>query len=241
MKIIFILTLGSILLIISPTAHAQEGKHLFILSGQSNMGGLRPQESFTPTVEAEFGSDNVIVVKSAYGGQPIRRWYKDWTPPQGDEPQAQPDLYDSLIHKVNAAIADEKLATLTFIWMQGERDAKEEMADVYEESLMGLYQQLSDDLDRSDINFVIGRLSDHDLERQNYPQWPVMREIQVKVGESSPRFGWINTDDLNDGVNRKGEEIKDDLHMSAEGYVEMGKRFADKSIEIIRKQEREME
>ncbi|MEK6478704.1 sialate O-acetylesterase [Catalinimonas sp. 4WD22] len=241
MKIIFILALSCTLFISLPTALAQEGKHLFILSGQSNMGGLRPQESFTPAVEAEFGSDHVIVVKSAYGGQPIRRWYKDWTPPQGDEPKAQPDLYDSLINKVNATIEEEEIATVTFIWMQGERDAKEELAEVYEESLMGLYQQLRDDLGRTDINFVIGRLSDHDLESQNYPQWPVMREIQVKVAESNPRFGWINTDDLNDGVNRKGDKIKDDLHMSAEGYVEMGNRFADKSIELIRKQEREME
>ncbi|MDF9798221.1 hypothetical protein OKW21_003484 [Catalinimonas alkaloidigena] len=241
MKVLFIIALCGSLFINLPTALAQEGKHLFILSGQSNMGGLRPQESFTPTVESEFGSDKVIVVKSAYGGQPVRRWYKNWMPPEGDEPQAQPDLYDSLINKVNANIENEELASVTFIWMQGERDAKEQLAEVYEESLMGIYQQLSDDLDRTDINFVIGRLSDHDLEDKNYPQWPLMREIQVKVAESNPRFGWINTDDLNDGVNRRGEEIKDDLHMSASGYVEMGKRFADKSIELIRNQEREME
>lgn len=61
----------------------------------------------------------------------------------------------------------------------------------------------------------------------------MIREIQVKVAESDPRFGWINTDDLNDGYNRQGKEIKNDLHMSAEGYRIMGQRFADKSIELI--------
>ena len=37
----------------------KEGKHLFILSGQSNMLGLKPEESFTPTIEAQFGKENV--------------------------------------------------------------------------------------------------------------------------------------------------------------------------------------
>ena len=65
----------------------------------------------------------------------------------------------------------------------------------------------------------------------------MVREIQVEIAESNPRFEWVDTDDLNDGVNRRGREIKDDLHMSGEGYVIMGKRFAEKSIELINKHE----
>jgi len=63
----------------APTANTNASKqktHLFILSGQSNMAGLNPQISFTPTVETAFGKENVIVVKDAKGGQPIMRWYK---------------------------------------------------------------------------------------------------------------------------------------------------------------------
>ena len=50
--------------------------HLFILSGQSNMAGLKPAISFTPTVKKLLARDECIVVKSAKGGEPIRRWYK---------------------------------------------------------------------------------------------------------------------------------------------------------------------
>jgi lysophospholipase L1-like esterase len=53
------------------------------------------------------------------------------------------------------------------------------------------------------------------------------------VAESDSRFDWVDTDDLNDGVNRRGEEIRDDLHMSADGYVILGKRFADTAITYI--------
>ena len=233
MKTKTIILLSLMTLIISSCVSKQEGKHLFILSGQSNMARLKPEESFTPVIKEKFGEENVIVVKDALGGQPIRRWYKDWKPLEGNEPKAQPDLYDTLMTKVYSAIENKKIATITFIWMQGERDAKEKLGEVYEESLTGLYRQLSNDLERKDINFVIGRLSDHDMLNKKCPHWTMIRDIQVKVAESNPRFDWINTDDLNDGVYRRGKEIKNDIHMSAEGYVIMGKRFADKSIKLI--------
>ena len=212
----------------------QKEKHLFILSGQSNMLNLIPEESFTPTLETTFGKGNVIVVKDAKGTMPIRRWYKDWKPLLGDEPKAQPDLYDSLMNKVYDVIENEKFISVTFIWMQGERDSRLGFGEIYEQSLIGLYYQLSNDLKRKDVNFVIGRLSDFGISRKEHPHWDMIRDIQVKVGESNPRFGWINTDDLNTGLSREGEELKDDIHMSADGYITMGKRFAEKAIEIIK-------
>jgi hypothetical protein len=218
-------------------ASKQEGKHLFILSGQSNMVRLNPEESFTPILKGTFGDANVIVVKSGMGSQPIRRWYRDWKPIEGNNPTAQPDLYDSLLSMVNKAIQNENILSVTFIWMQGERDAREAYGNVYEASLIGLHTQLSSDLGRSDVNFLIGRLNDFDLKNEKYPDWTVVRDIQVKVAESNPRFDWVDTDDLNDGLDREGKEIENDLHMSAQGYVILGKRFAEKSIELIKKPE----
>jgi hypothetical protein len=118
--------------------------------------------------------------------------------------------------------------------MQGERDAREKLGAVYEESLTGLYNQVSNDLNRQDINFVIGRLSDFDLENTKYPNWTLIRDIQVKVATSNPLFSWVNTDDLNDGFNNNGKPIKNDLHMSVLGYKTLGERFADASIKLIK-------
>ncbi|HSK13410.1 MAG TPA: sialate O-acetylesterase, partial [Phnomibacter sp.] len=105
--------------------YAQETKHLFILSGQSNMVGSRPEESFLPLLEHEFGKQNVIVVKDAMGSQPIRRWYKNWNILKDDTTNTQPDLYDLQMKKVTVAIKGQNIRTVTFIWMQGERDARE--------------------------------------------------------------------------------------------------------------------
>ena len=79
-------------------SQSDSAHHLFILSGQSNMAGLRPEESFIPNVEEAFGKDHVIVVKDALGGQPIRRWYKNWEAADGSRPESTGDLYLSLIH-----------------------------------------------------------------------------------------------------------------------------------------------
>ena len=92
--------------------------------------------------------------------------------------------------------------------MQGERDAKMRWGKVYAASLKGLHKQLSKDLGREDVNFVIGRLSDFDMKNSRYPHWTMVREEQVKVAKSSKRFSWVNTDDLNDGLNRRGKNRK---------------------------------
>lgn len=207
--------------------------HLFILSGQSNMARLNPDDSFNPAVQAEFGAENVIVVKDAWGGQPIRRWYKNWKPAEGETPPGNGDLYDHMIAKVDSAVAGRDLASVTFVWMQGERDARESNGAVYAESLLGVLDQLKQDLGREEIQLVVGRLSDFDMENSNYPHWTMIRDVLVQTAESYPKGAWIDTDDLNDGLNQQGEEIENDLHMSVNGYILMGQRFADASIKLI--------
>ena len=52
------------------------GKHLFILSGQSNMARFKPELWFTPGINDALGEDNVIMSFYAQGGQPISKWYR---------------------------------------------------------------------------------------------------------------------------------------------------------------------
>jgi hypothetical protein len=214
----------------------EPGKHLFILSGQSNMELLDPNLTFIPAVAAEFGTNSILVVKDAKSGQPIRRWYKKWKPAaDGVQIAAPGDLYDRLMKKVQAAIQGEKIKTVTLVWMQGERDAGEGHGSVYAASLKGLLEQFKADLGRDDINFIIGRISDFDLADAKYHHWTMVRKAQVEVAEALPYSVWVDTDDLNDGLNRLGKTVQNDLHCSVAGYEILGKRFADKAIELVRK------
>ena len=238
MKPLFFLT---VLFLFSLSAFADKhGKHLFILSGQSNMQGHRPEEAFIPMVNKAFGNENVIVVQDALGGQPIYRWYKKWRHPEGDSAETKPestgDLYDRLMGKVRTTIKNQRVLSVSFVWMQGERHAKMGWGKIYEKALIGLHNQLANDLKwkENDIGFVIGRLSDFDMDNKRYPHWTIIRDVQERVSNSKENFLLVNTDDLNDGFNRKGKAIKDDLHYSAEGYKILGHRFAKACIQIIK-------
>lgn len=220
----FLIAILALLLFVSLGRILGKKTHLFILSGQSNMNRLKLNISFTPTIESAFGKDNVIIVKDTKGGQPIREWYNS---------EGNGELYDRLMTKVNEAIEGKRITTVTFLWMQGENDSLDG-GDVYEAKLNGLLDQLRQDLGRDDLNYVIGRLSDYGMDKKEIAShWIMIREAQVKIAESSPRGAWVNTDDLNDGVNQYGEEIKNDIHYSVEGYKIFGQRLADKAIELI--------
>ena len=208
------------------------GKHLFILSGQSNMARFKPALWFTPGISKEFGTDNVIVSFHAQGGQPISKWYKKWKSTKGDTDPNPGKIYDDLIGAAKAKIDGEKIRTVTFIWMQGEADAKAKNSEVYLASLNGLKKQLEEDLQRTDINFVIGRLSDsgffrrRDKKRVENPDWNRIRDAQEAFANSIERAVWIDTDDLNGDKN--------ELHLiKPSGYETLGKRYVDAALKLI--------
>jgi hypothetical protein len=210
------------------TAAPRASLRLFILSGQSNMGKLDPDATFLPALRQAFPEDELVVVKSALGGQPIRRWYKAWKPvaPMSESwnERENGDLYDVLMTKVRNSLGSRRPDSICFVWMQGERDAKTGHGAVYERSLAGLLGQLRADLGREDVYVVIGRISGHGLGA--YADWELVRAAQVRVAQSDPLAAWVDTDDL-DGPEHE-------LHYTEQGYRELGRRFAQKAIALIR-------
>jgi hypothetical protein len=236
----------------TPAEAAKPGKvRVFVLSGQSNMVGLDPDISFTPAMKKAFPGDEIVVIKDAMGGQPIKRWYKQWQPansglpaaadpparknarPAGaakgkKQPAAKPtangDLYARLMSKVRPAINGKKIDSVSFVWMQGERDVKDGQSAVYADSLRGLIKQLRDDLNRPDMTVVIGRLSDQYVGK---PHGDAVRNAQVEVAKEDKLADWVDTDDLNGPKNA--------VHYTKDGYATLGERFAQKTIELLNK------
>jgi hypothetical protein len=208
------------------------GKHLFILSGQSNMARFKPALWFTPGISKELGADNVIVSFHAQGGQPISKWYKEWKSSKGETDPDAGKIYDAMMKATQTKIDGVKIRTVTFIWMQGEADSKAQNSDVYLASLNGLKKQLEEDLQRTDINFIIGRLSDsgffrrRDKKRVENLHWEEIRKAQQSFADASQRAVWIDTDDLN------GE--KNELHLiKPDGYSMLGERYVDAALKLL--------
>jgi len=236
-------------------ASAADDKYLFILAGQSNMQGMNQRLTFEPRVSEEFGADNVLIVKEAIGGRPIRMWLRDWRPAYdwkvdpnipGTKPPTKEEngvMYRSMMQKIEAEIQGTKPKAIAFCWMQGERDARERHSAVYEHSLKLLFSQLKQDFPGTPIVFVIGKLSDFgkDNKQKFYPEWEEICLAQENVAADTPHCTIFSTDDLNTGASPPHWKTKavtqrvDDLHMSAQGYRILGTRFAGESIKLLQK------
>ena len=225
------------LIFLAPVCAGEEktGKHLFILSGQSNMTGV-VKAAFTAHVEEQFGEKNSAVVMRMKSGRGIRFWVADYDQP-ADRGLTEKKMtsngqeYKPLIEAVLAAAKDESFDTVGFIWMQGESDANNRLSEVYEESFLKLVGQLRKDLKREDLYYVIGRINDYARSRPDNAHWKRVRETQVKLGKT-PGNAWIDIDDLNRG---DADNPDGDIHFPRDGAAKLGQRFAKKAIELISK------
>lgn len=215
------------------TSEQKTGKHLFILSGQSNMtGSLR--DGFAGRVQERFGEANATVVMRSKSGRGIRFWVADYRQPPNrglteKKMNSNGMEYSPLIETVIDASKGESFDTVGFIWMQGESDANNRLSEVYEESFEKLIEQLRNDLGRDDLYFVIGRINDYARSRPENEHWQHVRDAQVRLGKTKGN-AWIDTDDLNGG---DANQPDGDIHFPKEGAVLVGQRFADKAIDLI--------
>jgi len=219
-------------------------KHLFILSGQSNMGPAGLKDAFTESVEKNYGKENVVVARYFRNSQPIRQWVRDYKFP-ADEKLTEVEAEKrtkSLERYPNGGFYDGQMLTtlkktmekfqptsVTLIWMQGEEDANG-TSETYADAFEKLIGQLRTDLAFENVTFVIGRINDFYLKR---PEGKEIREIQVKLAESNPRGAWIDTDDLNTGINPWGTHETDGGHFALDNYPVLGRRFAEAAVKLL--------
>lgn len=215
-------------------------RHLFILSGQSNMDGLKADKDFTPELRRLLPGREVVVVQDDERAQALRRWVAEWAAiatRHGFEDKKPPknpdgDLYDRLIKAVRAS-AQGQFDSVTFIWMQGESDAMlSGYVPAYKEAFASLVAKLQKEVKASAMQVVVGRLSD--FQGDDKPNWKAMRELQVAYATENPRSAWVDTDDLND-KEKDGKRIND-LHLTPEGYQALGQRFARQAARLILRQ-----
>lgn len=205
------------------------GSHLFILSGQSNMANMDPDASgsFTPTIEDLMKNDQVTVVKYAEGGRPIERW---------DEGNS---MWNGLIAEIDTALeAGQPYDTVTFVWMQGEKDSQDNTAtDSYEAKLLDLYARLKTYMGVDTMFWVIGRLNDarlyeDEVDDQGNNQgknWRKIRRIQEFTGDSRDYAVWVNFDDL----NGPSDSVHCPMGEGDTEYAQLGARWATVAADLI--------
>ena len=223
-------------------AETEPPLHLFILSGQSNMQGMHPETGFMTEATKLFGDEKVVYIKVAKGGQPICRWLEEWVAiakEKGlDEKHTQRihkggkvEFYQPILDQYKEIMEKHsKFALVTFCWMQGERDASSGAQAAYKEALQLLITKLRRDLERPDMNIVIGRLSDAGGTKES---WGAMRKIQMEIVNEDKSGAWVDVDDLNDR-DVDGKIVNAVHYNRPEGYINLGQRFARQGYALIK-------
>ena len=126
-----------------------------------------------------------------------------------------------------------KFESITFCWMQGERDANGGAHAPYKDALKQLIANLRRDLKRPDMNIVIGRIGDYALDR---PSCVAVRKAQREIVDEDPHGAWVDVDDLND--REVDGKIQSAVHYNRpEGYIILGQRFARQGHALIKGEE----
>lgn len=216
---------------------ADKATHIFILTGQSNMQGMDPKAGFLPEAKTLFPNATIAHIKVARGGQPIRLWVNEWNEiakrnglsKQAEQPN-KVQYYQPILDQYRKLLKEHPNPTsVTFCWMQGERDAREQLGAAYVDALQQLISNLRRDLKQPKMNVVIGRISD--FKNGAYAHWDKIRLALVEVANKDPRGAWVDCDDLNNKV--KNGKTHDDLHYTKKGYELLGRRYARQAKALI--------
>ncbi len=227
-----IATISAFTLLATASSAADKPVHVFILSGQSNMAGMNPKAGFEQEAAKLLPDAEVPYIKVAQGGRPIRLWIDQWNEiakKHGLKSTSDGTVYYEPILKQFQAIIEKhpQPASVTFCWMQGERDAREKLSAAYEEALATLIANLRRDLKQPEMNFVIGRLSDFGTDAE----WEAVRKAQVSLADKDARGAWVDCDDLNDKDNNG--KTRNDLHYTKAGYELLGRRYVRQAKSLI--------
>jgi arylsulfatase len=238
-----LITLLTFLLTASAIAETEKDKpvHLFVLSGQSNMAGMDPETGFMTEAKKLFKDEKVVYIKVAKGGQPICRWLEEWqgiAKKNGLEENhikrihrgGKVEFYQPILDQYKEMLKKHpKFESVTFCWMQGERDANGGAHAAYKDALKQLISNLRRDLKRPDMNVVIGRIGDYALDRESCV---TVRKVQSEIANEDPHGAWVDVDDLNDRMV-KGKMQSVVHYNRPEGYVVLGQRFARQGYALI--------
>lgn len=222
------------------------GERLYLMAGQSNMMGLAqtknlpnayratpanvtfvykgrarplargkhigPEVSFAHAVSRAFPHDHHTIVKYAATGSHIRQWFP-----------GQP-YYEGMIRQLGFSVPLEKRKVNAIIWMQGEGDAfNQQRAKQYATNLTHFIGVLRKTLKAPSIPFIMGFINPVG---RDFPEVALVQKNQHRVNRS------VASTHL---IPEKGiSKIYDNIHFNALGQVEMGKRFANQYIQLVK-------
>ena len=189
---------------------AKEPLHFY----EPSMAGLDCGLSFGKEILKHIpDSITILIIPTAVGGSSVSQWIDDSI-------FRNVTLFSNFREKVK--IGEQFGIIKGILWHQGETDAATtETIEIYNDQLKKLFTLFRNEIDNKALPIFLGELGSFSINIEN---WQVINnKIKEYIETDSVAF-IIKTSDL----NHKGDRV----HFDSEGQREIGKRFAEKFIEI---------
>ena len=189
---------------------------------------INPGTAFGEIIAAETGR-KVLLVVNAMGETTIEEWAKDapLIKLSSSIGKDKLQLYSEAVRRCREAM---KYGTLKgIIWHQGEGNATESGIKKYPAQLMNLVSNLRMDLDAPEVPFIAGEIS-----YLRKGEWSaVFNEMLHTIPEFIYKSAWVSSEGLPTLDPLTSSKRKPDwTHFNREGQLELGKRYAEKAIEM---------
>ena len=168
-------------------------------------GRFGPEVSFAHYLSRTFPHDEHIIIKYAAGGSDMQQWMP------GNR------YYRNMLREVRLSLRQRNLRVDAIFWMQGESDAMNKFrAAQYGNRLSQFIHSLRRDLRSPSSMFVIGQINPVGN------GFPMVNQIQRKQQQVNARV-WNTRLVSSYGLGKNNDKV----HYSAQGQVELGRRFAN--------------
>ncbi len=186
---------------------------------------------------------DIAIVKYSRGGTSIDAeaagQYGSWDPDYGDGDGL--NQYDHFLATLHNAVAttdidgdgrDDTLIPAGIVWMQGESDAAytADIARRYQENLTQLMGLIREAFGVENMPVVIGRISDSGQDEEDGMVWDhmdILHAAQEAFVEGDLAAALVTSTD--------GYSYSDPAHYDTEGYIDLGRKFADAVWEVSRR------
>jgi Carbohydrate esterase, sialic acid-specific acetylesterase len=182
-------------------------------------GGFGPEMQLARTLYAKKG-ERLAIVKVAFSGTSMAGDWNHLDPGNGGA------CYRSLVTETKAAIVAAKaqhitLHLTTLLWVQGESDASETAAPLYEKALGEMVTELRKEFHAPSMNVLLGVNTQFGKGSNRF--LPQIVAAQEALAKKDPHCAYVDTS--------KAEVINYE-HFGAAGMLEVGKLFAETLLKM---------
>lgn len=188
-----------------------------------------PEVGVWEKLNKKFPDKDFIIIKYAIGGSSMFDWSADYDAEKADITGhlEYGNMFETFVQNIDSIIDKKEGQFLALLWMQGERDAKiPEAAKQYHENFSAFIAAMRNRTATKNLPIVFG-LVNPDPER--YPALGEVQTAQRSIASEIEDVYLIETSEL--------DKWDDEIHYSTSGQLDLGEKFGEKLLTIIRNEE----